>query len=238
MRTLLATVALLTAPATTFAHDLPGDGVRSGVLHATASASADVAPDLAKVRAGVQSEAPTAKEAMAANSAKMRRVFDALTEAGVARRDIATSYLNLSPRFDYDREGRKRINERYAVSNVVTVTTRDLDTVGTLIDSLLDAGLNNIDSVNFMVEDQKAAQDKARRDAIRNAREKAEDMAEAAGVTLGELLVLTEGAAPGRFQDEIVPTGARMGMAMEAAPPLSPGQRELTATVTLSYAID
>ena len=234
MRTvlLLATLALA-APA--HAHDLtPRKG---GVLHATASASVDVTPDVATVSAGVESEAKTAKAAMEANSAKMRSVYAALERAGVNRRDIATSYLNLSPRYDYDQQGRTRINARYAVTNQISVTTRDLDSVGALIDGLLDAGLNNIGGVNFSVEDREAALDKSRRMAIAKAREKAQDMAEAAGVQLGELLVLTEGAAPGRFEDEIVVTGARV-QTMAAAPPLSPGQRELSTTVTLSYAID
>ena len=234
LATTFVATALIALPAS--AHDL--DTKRTGVLHATASGSADVAPDRATVTAGVQSQAPTANEAMAMNSEKMRRVFEALKRAGVNERDIATSYLSLQPNYDFDPQTRQRRDNGYQVNNQVTIATSDIDDVGVLIDALLEAGLNNIQNVNFTVRDRDAAQDKARRAAIRKARDKAEDMAEAAGVELGELLVVTESAAPGAFMEEIVMTGTRTSAALSAAPPLSPGQREISATVTLSYAID
>lgn len=221
----------LAAPA--LAHN---EGGKVGILHATATASADVEPDVARISAGVESEATTARAAMEANSALMRRVYAAIEASGIDRRDVATQYLNLSQRYDFDPQGRTRINQRYAVTNQVTVTTRDLDGVGPLIDRLLDAGLNNIGGVNFSVEDTEAAMNKARTEAIRKAREKAQSMASAAGVNLGDLLAVTEGSAPGTMGDEIVVTASRQSFS--AAPPLAPGQRELSATVTLSYAID
>ena len=172
------------------------------------------------------------------NSEKMRRVFEALKRAGVNERDIATSYLSLQPNYDFDPQTRQRRDNGYQVSNQVNIATSDIDGVGVLIDALLEAGLNNIQNVNFTVRDRDAAQDKARRAAIRKARDKAEDMAEAAGVELGALLVVTEGTSPGAFMDEIVTTGSRQSAGFAMAPPLSPGQREISATVTLSYAID
>ena len=231
----LTTALLFTAialPAT--AHNAGG---KTGVLHATAQASADIVPDRAAITAGVESEARTAQEAMAKNSEQMRKVYDALARAGVPERDVSTSYLNLSQRYDYDPQGRTRINPRYAVTNQVNISTTDLDGVGPLIDALLEAGLNNIQNVSFTVRDTEAAMDKARTEAIRKARGKAMAMADAAGVRLGDLLALTEGSAPAAFNDEIIATGARV-QSLSAAPPLSPGQRELSATVTLSYAID
>ena len=211
----------LAAPA--LAHN---EGGKVGILHSTATASADVEPDVARISAGVESEATTARAAMEANSALMRRVYAAIEASGIDRRDVATQYLNLSQRYDFDPQGRTRINQRYAVTNQVTVTKRDLD----------GAGLNNIGGVNFSVEDTEAAMNKARTEAIRKAREKAQSMASAAGVNLGDLLAVTEGSAPGTMGDEIVVTASRQSFS--AAPPLAPGQRELSATVTLSYAID
>lgn len=246
MKRLLLTVttALLLTPVAAHAHILGGDRsaetTGTGVIHVTASASADVEPDRATVNAGVQSQAKTAREAMAMNSAQMQSVYDALEDAGVNRRDIATSYLNLNPQYNYEvrRVGGQPELTGYQVSNQVTVTTTDIDRVGDLIDAMLEAGVNTINGVNFMVKDQEAAKNKARREAIAKARDKAEDMAEAAGVELGRLLVLTEGAAPGRFHDEIIVTGARVAAELSAAPPLAPGQREISSTVTLSFAID
>ncbi len=207
-----------------------------GVIHVTATASAEVVPDRATVTAAVESRAPTAQAAMADNSAKMRAVFDALSDIGVARRDIATSYLNLSPRYSYDRNSGEQRADGYQAFNQITVTTVDLDNVGQMIDTLLSAGLNNIQNIDFTVKDREAALEKARTEAIRKARVKAESMTDAAGVDLGELLVITEGSQPGSFQPVMGDMMVRAEASM--APPIAPGQQELSATVTLSYAID
>jgi uncharacterized protein YggE len=208
----------------------------SGVIHVSATASANVVPDRASVTAGVESRASTAQAAMAENSTKMRAVYDALGQIGVNRRDVTTSYLNLSPRFEYDRKSGEQKAAGYQASNQITVTTSDLDNIGAMIDALLVAGLNNIQNINFTVKDRDAAMEKARTEAIRKARLKAESMTEAAGVSLGKLLVITEGNQPGSF----APVAGDVMMRSEAAmaPPISPGQQELSATVTLSYAID
>ena len=232
MKSTLLALSLATAPmvAAASSHD------QTGVIHVTASASVDAAPDIATVSAGVQSQADTAKNAMALNSDKMRQVYQALQNASVNPRDIATSSLNLRPEYDYSQNRSQPRITGYMASNQITVTTRDLDVVGGLIDALLDAGLNNIQNVQFSLDDTEAAMAKARRMAVEKARDKAETMAGAAGVELGRLLVLTEGSRPGAMPQF---SGAMaMRVEADAAPPLSPGQRELSATVTLSYAID
>ncbi|MEM7730685.1 MAG: SIMPL domain-containing protein [Pseudomonadota bacterium] len=235
---LIATSAIalpvLALPSIASSHDQLSD--MPGVIHATATATADAIPDRVSVSAGVQSNAPTAREAMQLNAEVMRGVFAALAENGIEQRDISTSYLNLNPRYDYEQRsnGQPRL-VGYQASNQVTVTTRDLDGSGQLIDAMINAGVNTINGVNFQVSEPDAAQASARTAAIEKAKIKARMMAQAAGVKLGRLLSMREGSSPGPIAyDEIVVTGARN---MSAAPPLAPGQREIGSTVTLSYAI-
>ena len=232
---LLATTLVASAPAA-FAHDI---GKAPGVIHVTATASADATPDRAMLSGGVMSQAPTARLALSQNSAKMEAVFAALRGAGVAERDIATSSLSVQPQYNYDvrsENGQPRLTG-YQASNQVTVTTTDLEGVGPLIDTLIEAGMNNVNNVRFVVRDQEAAQNKARTEAIAKAKTKAQSMALAAGVRLGRLLSLTEGSQPGQIYAESAFTGAR-AQAAYAPPPTAPGQREIAQTVTLSYAID
>ncbi|MGB6229056.1 MAG: SIMPL domain-containing protein [Litorimonas sp.] len=225
--------SLLAAPSLAHSADK-----QPGVIQVTASATADVAPDLATVMAGVQSSAPTAQDAMARNSEQMRNVFAALTARGVVDRDISTSSLNLSPRYDYEvrTDGQPRL-VGYQASNQVTVRSKDLDSVGPLIDALIGAGVNNVNNVSFSVTDADAAQDAARTEAIGKAQAKATSMARAANVQLGRLLSLSEGASPPAFQPYPVAPMMARAEAMDGGPPLAPGEREISATVTMIYAI-
>ena len=228
---LLIATSLTTAPALAQSPNAP-----IGVIHVTASASADATPDSAMISAGVQAEAPTAQEAMARNSEQMRNVFATLQARGVPERDVSTSSLNLSPRYNYENRtnGQPRLIG-YQASNQITVRTRDLDSVGPMIDALISAGVNNINNVSFSVKDADTAQEQARTEAIGKAQDKAQSMANAANVRLGKLLSLTEGSAPVQYQPPQM--GMMRAESVSAAPPLAPGQREISATVTLTYQI-
>lgn len=226
--------AALALPATTLAHGAQTD--MPGVIHVTATANVDVIPDRVSVSAGVQSDGKTAQEAMARNSELMRSVFATLAANGIAERDISTTNLNLNPRYDYEqRTNGQPLLVGYRASNQITIVSRDLNQTGQLIDSLLQAGLNNINGVNFTVSEPEAAQAQARAAAIEKAKIKARMMAQSANVRLGRLLSLREGSAPGPIRyDNVVMARAE---SMSSAPPLAPGQREIGSTVTLSYAI-
>ena len=88
---LLAALLLLAATLPAAAQEPPRQ------VTVTGAAEADAVPDLATVTAGVETEAPTAAEALAANSEVMRAVFAALEAAGIERRDMQTSQLTLNP---------------------------------------------------------------------------------------------------------------------------------------------
>jgi len=207
-----------------------------GVIHVTASANVDVVPDRVSVSAGVQSDGQTAQDAMARNSEQMRNVFLTLAANGIAERDISTTNLNLSPRYDYEqRTNGQPLLVGYRASNQITILSRDLDRTGQLIDALLQAGLNNINGVNFTVSEPETAQAQARAAAIEKAKIKARMMAQSANVRLGRLLSLQEGSTPSpiRYNEGMM---AR-SVSADSAPPLAAGEREIGATVTMSYAI-
>lgn len=236
--TLLVSAALA-IPAVAMAHSPQShaNGTMPGVIHVTATANVNVIPDRVSVSAGVQSDGKTAQEAMARNSDLMRNVFAALAANGVAEKDISTTNLNLNPRYDYEqRTNGQPLLVGYRASNQVTIISHDLDRTGQLIDALLQAGLNNINGINFSVSEPDAAQAQARAAAIEKAKKKAQTMAQTANVRLGRLLSLQEGssASPIRYNTEMM---SARSVSMDSAPPLAPGEREIGATVTMSYAI-
>ena len=204
-------------------------------ISVSATGEVSMAPDLASVSAGVVTQGKDAGAAMNANRSKMNAVMEQLKTAGIKPEDIRTSQLTLQPRYNYQNRQAPTISA-YEARNTVTVKTSDLSKIGPMLDALVAAGVNNINTVNFSVKDPKAARAKAREMAIIEAREKAENMAHAAGVSLGHLQNLSESGGASPYYPQ-----ARMEMAasMDAAPtPVAAGQSTLSVTVNMIYAID
>ncbi len=201
----------------------------------SATATTSQAPDTASVSAGVVTQSETAGGAMAANSAKMNTVFEALQEAGILAKNIQTSQLSLSPRYNYKDRRAPKI-EGYEARNTVSAKTENLEGVGPMLDALVSAGVNNINGVKFSIKEPDAAKAEARTQAIKDAREKAQAMAKAAGVRLGKLKSISENSRGGYIPQ---PQFARAAsFAADAAPtPVAAGEQTLSVTVNLTYEI-
>ena len=202
-------------------------------IQVSATGKVNMAPDMATVSAGVVTQGKTAREAMFGNATKMTRAFEELEAAGIEKKHITTSQLSLQPKYNYQNRQSPKIDS-YEARNTVSAKTYDLDNVGAMLDALVKAGVNNINSVQFSIKDSKSARDKAREDAIREAREKAESMASAAGVKLGKLKSLSEGG--GNFNPR--PTVFNgVSESRQASTPISAGEQQINVTVNMTYDI-
>ncbi len=203
-----------------------------GKLYVSATGQAAQAPDQASVSAGVVTQAPTAGDAMRQNASQMTSAFAALKKAGIEARNITTSQMSLQPQYDYQDRKAPRITG-YEVRNTVSAKTYDLEQIGPMLDALVNAGVNNINGVNFSIRDAKSAKDKARLDAIAQAREKAQNMAKAAGVKLGKVLEIRENSNAGPQPSMY------MARSMDvASTPISAGEQTLSVTVNITYALE
>jgi uncharacterized protein YggE len=200
-------------------------------ISVTGEATVSVAPDEARIDAGVTSEAKTAREASEANNAAMAKVLLALKSAGIEEKDFQTSRLSLQPQYAPNRAGPNAITG-YRASNRVSIKLRDVAKVATVIDTLVGAGANEIGGINFVVSQASKVLDQAREKAVADARRKAEIYAKAAGVTLGEPLSLSEeGSAPQPVFRSKVSAG------MVASAPVAQGEETLSVSVSVSWAI-
>ena len=190
------------------------------------------APDVATVNAGVTTSAPTAAAALAANSSRMTGVFAALRKMGVAEKNIQTTGFNISPQYTNGDNNNPRRLTGYQVNNEVSVRLEDVSKVGAGLDALVAAGANQMNGISFDIAAPAPLLEKARADAIADARARAETYARAAGVTLGAILSISEGAGaePPRPLYKV--------MAMSAAPtPVAAGQQSVTADVSVVWEI-
>jgi uncharacterized protein YggE len=192
MRILAALIPLALATA------LSTPAFAAGSMQITGHGEVVAAPDTAFVTSGVTSQGLTAKEALDANNADMARLIETLKAAGIEAIDIQTSGFSVSPNYVYSDERDANGYQLppkivgYTVYNGVTVVVRDLTSLGAVLDQAVTVGANQISGVTFSVDDPQDLYNEARKRAFADAREKAELYAEAAGVELGALSLVSE----------------------------------------------
>ena len=151
-----------------------------------------VAPDMATINLGVNTDAPTAAEALRANAAKMTAVIAALKKGGLGDRDIQTSNLSINPQYVYEQNTPPRLTG-YQVSNQVTVTVRDLARLGQAVDATVNAGANSAGGISLGLADPSAAENAARQAAVKALNAKADLYARATGYRVVRIISLSEG---------------------------------------------
>ncbi len=223
---LFAAVSLLVALASPLrAEEKPMD--RLITVSATGYAYAE--PDRASVSAGVAAEADTAAAALSANTELMQKVVAGLKESGVDAKDIQTSNFNVEPRYSNPREGAPPAIDGYRVSNQVTVLVRDLKALGGLLDKLVSLGANQVSGLSFEVSKAETLKDEARKEAVANARRRAELLAAAAGAEIGEVVTIAEDVGYGG------PRPMAMRAAKAESVPIEAGTETLEARVTVTW---
>lgn len=193
-------------------------------------------PDTATVQIGVETEAATSQEALAKNTAQTQAVQAKLKELGVDLKDIQTSNFNIFPVYTNPGADGKQQLSGYRVSNMVAVTIHNLDQAGTLLDQVVQAGANSIYGVSFSVADPEALLKTAREAAVKNARARAEQMAQAGGASVGDVLVITENV--GQAAPVPMPMMDRAAAVGQAAPvPVQPGEQSFSVGVQVTFAL-
>jgi hypothetical protein len=196
---------------------------------------ARVRPDTAQTNIGVEVVADSVQEASSQTEETMNAVMQALRDLGVPENDMQTSGYSVWVERPYGPEGpQPDAAPLYHVSNSLSVTIRDLDNIGSILDAAIEAGANNIFGVTFTVADPSSFQSEARQEAVENARAKAEELAQFNNVTVGELLTISE-----VIQGGAVPlfSGAAAEGLGGGGGPISPGELEITVQLQVTYAL-
>jgi len=191
-------------------------------------------PDIAYVTSGVMTQGATAAEALAANTRAMTDLFSALKDAGIEDKDIQTSNFSVQPRFDFsNNQAPKMVG--YDVSNNVTVKLRKVDTLGALLDKMVQSGSNQISGISFDVSKPDDKMDEARKLATEDATRKAKVYAEAMGIQLGGVVQVSEGGA----SQPPMPLVRGKVMMADAAPPVpvAAGEQVIAADVNVTWEI-
>ena len=195
-------------------------------------------PDVAYINVGVNTQRENASEAVSINKEQTTAVIQAIKDFGVDANDIRTTNFSIWSNPQYDEFGVVS-GSNYSVDNTVSVTVRNLDKLGDLLDAAIEAGANSIYSIQFDVEDKTEANKDARVLAVENAKMQAEDLAGVSGVTLGDIQNISyyESGAQPYYYDAYGYGKGGGGGAEVSAVPIQPGQLAITVTVNMTYTI-
>lgn len=190
-------------------------------------------PDVAFVSLGVEVSALSAREARTGAATAAAAVLSSLARNNVVSADIQTASVTLQPQYDYN-SGSGPVLRGYTATNTLSVTLRDLARSGEVIDDALEAGGNagRMNNLRFGFSDTTVMLKEARGAAIADARSRAETFAEAAGVSVGRVVSVTEVSGGGD-----APSPRRMVAELAKASPIEPGENAVAVAVIVRFAI-
>lgn len=200
-------------------------------MNVSGSGQVTLVPDLASISIGVRTEADEVTDALSGNTDKANAISDILADYNVAKEDIKTSNFNVYPSDRYDPMTGEITSHYFVVENTVTVIVRDLSNLGEILSAVVNAGANSIYGISFDVEDREAAINQARELAIQDAQAKAQSIADAAGVDLGDLLSINiyGVSSPVTYYD------SKGGAYSASSVPVSSGTLTVTIECNLTY---
>jgi uncharacterized protein YggE len=226
----LGLAAAIALPATASAAETP---IQPRIV-VSGEGEAAVAPDMALLSLSVMREAKTAREALDDNNAAMAEVIEAIKLFGVADRDLQTAGLQIMPRYNYTNkpDGTQEAELiAYQVTNSLSVRVRDLVKTGEILDRAVSLGVNQGGNIVFANDDPSAVITEARKKAVAEATAKARTLAEAAGVTLGRILEISDQA----FGAQPMPIEAKAFDRMAASVPIEAGENAYRVQVNMTF---
>ncbi len=225
---LILAAALLSACSGTIQFGQP----QTRTVNVTGNAEVLLTPDIAYISIGVHSQAASAKDAVASSNTQTQAVIDAIKAQGVDAKDIQTTNFSVYQQTQTGPNGETG-PVVFMTDNTVYVTMRDLTKIGAILDAAVSAGANNIYGITFDVQNMDAALASGRDQAMADAQSQAEQLAKAAGATLGAVQSVTyysNTPIPMAYEKAVA-----AGVGGGGSVPISSGQLQLTVTVNVIY---
>ncbi len=213
--------------------DIEGNVIVANKMTVSATGIMKVMPDVAYLTVGVTTQNKDMKKAQSSNRETMNALYEALTEAGLTEDEIRTTSYSVNPIYDYNSGARKISN--YQATNMIELTIKDIDTIGDFIDIAAESGANTGYYVNFDLLDENTHYNEALAEAVKNAKSKADTIADAGGYEIIGTLEIAESSgyySPQYYKYDMA------AEAEDAATPISAGELEVSANVTVIYQIN
>ncbi len=220
------------------------------IITVTGEAEVFAAPDIASISFSVNIQKDTVEAAQEESAEKINQSIAFLEKEGIEEADIKTTSYNLSPRYEYRRQGQmcagipcppggKQVLVGYQVNQSIQVKVRDTEQVGKILAGIGELGVTNIYGPNFEIDEPDQLEEQATNEAIADARAKAKARAKALGVRLGDVVSVNEGG----YGYPVYARGGSLEFAEDSAvktaiaPEIPVGENIIRKTVTITYEI-
>jgi uncharacterized protein YggE len=191
-------------------------------------------PDVANVSLGVSVTDSDVGQAVARANQVMADITSALGGAGIDPKDVQTTNYNVWPQQQIDRTtGEPTGQTTYHVDSSLQVKVRQIDKAGQVIKTALDAGANSVNGLSFGIDDPKPLESQARTAAIDDARQRAGELADSLGVSVGDPVQVSESTSGG-IVPRVASAEAAQGLGGGAVP-ISTGQLSVTVQVNVTF---
>lgn len=193
-----------------------------------------IQPDEVVIKSRIEHEGESATAVKAENDKVVNSIIKYLKSQGIAEKDIETDYLNLNKRYIYNNNGQDR-TEKYVANQAISITLHDIKMYEKIMKGLLDNGLNRIDGVQFQSSEMEKYEKEARKKAVLNAKEMAEQLANPLGQEIGKAVSINQ------IEYNHVQPMYRMDEAMEMSKAsadqqtIAPGELEVKVRVNISF---
>ncbi len=207
-------------------------------INISAEGKVTATPDLLTISISVVSKGSTAQAAQSGVTTKNANIETFVRTQGIADKDITTSDYSVYPNYNYD-NGKNTIVD-YSAGQTLTIKVRDTKNVSAILDGVTQHGADQITGVNYSFADIDSVKEQAREVALQNAKDKAEKLANAAGVKLGRLVSFTENSdtsvVPPIMYDKAA-MGGLGGSGAAPVPQIDPGTQDINAQISVTYEI-
>jgi|TARA_B100001964_G_scaffold212468_1_gene248559 hypothetical protein len=211
---------------------------QQNAVSVSGDASVEVEPDKAEIYVKIETFSESAQDAKDENSRLSDSVRKAMKKQGIKDNDMETTTFYLSPKYKYNRNTGESTLQGYTLTNVIRVTTKDVDDAGKLIDTAVDAGANGVDRVSFGLtkETEKEVSGQALVKAAQLAEDKATSLAKSLKINLGKIISVQESNF-NLVRFDYAPMAEAAVAEAKVSTEISPQKVEVTARVALAYEI-
>jgi uncharacterized protein len=219
---------------------LDSTSLKNNTLFVTGFATTNIKTDKVTVSLGVETTNKTAEKALFSNSNLMNKIINALKGSGVQENETSTSSFTINPNYNYSEYGSKEDLIGFTVSNSIHITSSNIDSISQWIDTAVKTGANTVNEVYFSVSPNKLDKIKNEllKDAVANAKSKADIVAEIAGLNIAGIQSITIGdlglpPVPGP-----VPVYSKSVTFDEtSSTPILAGEQEISTSVSIVYSL-
>lgn len=204
------------------------------MINVSGEGKVKVAPDQALISVSIETKGTKAEDVKRENDKKMDAILKFIKKSNIATEDFQTQRISLNPNYDYEKK-----KYSYVATQTLQILLKDLSKYDTLMEGLVNEGINRIDNVEFKSSKNAQLQSEARKLAIKDAKAKAEDFVSVLGQKVGKAILISDNTQSYNPPPRVYAMKASMAMDESATrETLAIGEMEIVVNVNVNFILE